>query len=320
MERFVDVAPGVRLWVEDRGAPDAPALLLVMGALASGLGWPEELVESLAERHRVIRYDHRDTGRSTWSFDEQPYPLTALAEDGMRVLDALGVERAHLVGMSLGGMLVQLTVADRPERVLSATLIGTGALSSVPYERPDGTRIPAEELPGASPALLELWSRPVEDHGPEAELERRVEHWRALGGDRIPFDASYAREQERRIIAHTGHHHAGTAHARADTSGMDRTEALAQTEVPTLVISAPAEPVYPPPHAHHIAQAVRGARLVEIPGMGHALPREVHAPLAAAILEHTGRTHRTERTDQARPGGRTAPGGADAASRTPRHT
>ncbi|MFE9013116.1 alpha/beta fold hydrolase [Streptomyces cyaneofuscatus] len=320
MERFVDVAPGVRLWVEDRGAPDAPALLLVMGALASGLGWPEDMVESLAERHRVIRYDHRDTGRSTWSFDEQPYPLTALAEDSVRVLDALGVERAHLVGMSLGGMLVQLTVADRPERVLSATLIGTGALSSVPYERPDGARIPAEELPGASSALLELWSRPVEDHGPEAELERRVEHWRALGGDRIPFDASYAREQERRIIAHTGHHHAGTAHARADTSGMDRTEALAQTEVPTLVISAPAEPVYPPPHAHHIAQAVRGARLVEIPGMGHALPREVHAPLAAAILEHTGRTDRTERTDQAGPGGRTAPGGADAASRTPRHT
>ncbi|MEV0882522.1 alpha/beta hydrolase [Streptomyces microflavus] len=290
MERFVDVAPGARLWVEERGAPDAPALLLVMGAQASGLGWPDELVELLAARFRVIRYDHRDTGRSTWTFDEQPYPLTALAEDAVRVLDALGVERAHLAGMSLGGMLVQLIVADRPERVLSATLIGTGALSSVPYEHPDGTRTPAEELPGVSPGLLEMWARPVEDRGPEAELERRVEHWRVLGGDRIPFDAAYAREQERRIIAHTGHHHAGTAHARADASGMDRTEALARNRVPTLVVSAPAEPVYPPPHAHHIAQAVHGARLVAIPGMGHALPREVHAPLAAAILGHAGRS------------------------------
>ncbi|OXY93920.1 alpha/beta fold hydrolase [Streptomyces sp. 2R] len=290
MERFVDVAPGTRLWVEESGAPDAPALLLVMGAQASGLGWPDELVELLAARFRVIRYDHRDTGRSTWTFDEQPYPLTALAGDAVRVLDALGVERAHLVGMSLGGMLVQLIVADRPERVLSATLIGTGALSSVPYEHPDGTRTPAEELPGVSPGLLEMWARPVEDRGPEAELERRVEHWRVLGGDRIPFDAAYAREQESRIIAHTGHHHAGTAHARADASGMDRTEALARTRVPTLVVSAPAEPVYPPPHAHHIALAVHGARLVAIAGMGHALPREVHAPLAAAILDHAGRS------------------------------
>ncbi|MFD7762658.1 alpha/beta fold hydrolase [Streptomyces microflavus] len=290
MERFVDVAPGTRLWVEESGAPDAPALLLVMGAQASGLGWPDELVELLAARFRVIRYDHRDTGRSTWTFEEQPYPLTALAGDAVRVLDALGVERAHLVGMSLGGMLVQLIVADRPERVLSATLIGTGALSSVPYEHPDGTRTPAEELPGVSPGLLEMWARPVEDRGPEAELERRVEHWRVLGGDRIPFDAAYAREQESRIIAHTGHHHAGTAHARADASGMDRTEALARTRVPTLVVSAPAEPVYPPPHAHHIAQAVHGARLVAIAGMGHALPREVHAPLAAAILDHAGRS------------------------------
>ncbi|MFI1908033.1 alpha/beta fold hydrolase [Streptomyces microflavus] len=290
MERFVDVAPGTRLWVEESGAPDAPALLLVMGAQASGLGWPDELVEPLAARFRVIRYDHRDTGRSTWTFDEQPYPLTALAGDAVRVLDALGVERAHLVGMSLGGMLVQLIVADRPERVLSATLIGTGALSSVPYEHPDGTRTPAEELPGVSPGLLEMWARPVEDRGPEAELERRVEHWRVLGGDRIPFDAAYARDQESRIIAHTGHHHAGTAHARADASGMDRTEALARTRVPTLVVSAPAEPVYPPPHAHHIAQAVHGARLVAIAGMGHALPREVHAPLAAAILDHAGRS------------------------------
>ncbi|NEB38242.1 alpha/beta hydrolase [Streptomyces sp. SID14515] len=290
MERFVEVAPGVRLWAQDHGASDAPALLLVMGAQASGLGWPDELVELLAARHRVIRYDHRDTGRSTWSFDEQPYPLTALAEDAVAVLDAFGVERAHVVGMSLGGMLTQLLVADRPERLLSATVIGTNALSSVPYAAPDGRRIPPEELPGVAPELMELWSRPVEDHGPEAELERRVEHWRALGGGVIPFDADRARDLERRIIAHTGHHHAGTAHARADYSGMDRTEQLARNQVPALIISAPAEPVAPPPHAEHLAQVIRGARLVEIPGMGHALPHEVHAPLAAAILDHTGRS------------------------------
>ncbi|MEU4179503.1 alpha/beta hydrolase [Streptomyces sp. NPDC026589] len=289
MERFVEVAPGVRLWAQEHGAPDAPALLLVMGAQASGLGWPDELVELLGARHRVIRYDHRDTGRSTRAFDERPYPLTALAEDALAVLDAFGVERAHVVGMSLGGMLAQLLIADHPERLLSATVFGTRALSSAPYTAPDGVRVPPEQLPGVAPALLELWARPVEDRGPEAELERRVEHWRALGGGVIPFDADRTRALERRIIEHTGHHHAGSAHARADYSGMDRTERLARTRVPTLVVSALAEPVFPPPHSEHLAQAIRGARLVEIPGMGHALPREVHAPLAAAILEHTGR-------------------------------
>jgi pimeloyl-ACP methyl ester carboxylesterase len=285
--RFIDAAPETRLWVEDHGAVDAPPLLLIMGAQASGLGWPDELVNTLASRHRVIRYDHRDTGRSTWSFDQRPYPLTELAQDAIAVLDALGAERAHIVGMSLGGMLAQLLIADHPGRLLSATLIGTCALSTHPYAHPDGTRTPPEELPGINPRLLETWARPVEDRGLEAELDRRVQHWRLLGGDQIPFDAEYACTLERKIIQHTGHHADSTAHARADASGMDRTEQLARTTVPTLVISAPAEPVFPPPHAHHLAQAIHGARIVEIPGMGHSLPRAVHAPLATAILDHT---------------------------------
>ncbi|MFD5874884.1 alpha/beta fold hydrolase [Streptomyces sp. NPDC060322] len=295
MEHLVDVAPGVHLWVEERGPADAPALLLIMGAQASGLGWPDELVDSLAAHHRVIRYDHRDTGRSTWAFDQQPYALTDLAGDAVTVLDFLGIDRAHVVGLSLGGMLAQLLVADRPDRLLSATLIGTCALSSTPYIRPDGTPLPSTDLPGVAPHVLEMWARPVEDHGLEAELDRRVEHWRALGGDRIPFDAGRARAMERAIVEHTGHYATSTAHGRADTAGMDRTEELATTTVPTLVISAPAEPVFPPPHPQHLAQVVREARLVEIPGMGHALPRQVLAPLAAAVLAHTAghRGHRS---------------------------
>ncbi|ANW22310.1 alpha/beta fold hydrolase [Streptomyces clavuligerus] len=287
MERFVDAAPGIRLWTEERGDPDASPLLLIMGAQAPGLGWPEEFVDLLATRHRVIRYDHRDTGRSTWSFEERPYPVTALAQDAVAVLDGLGVERAHIVGMSLGGMLAQLLVADRPERLLSATLIGTCALSSTPYTRPDGTRTPPGALPGIDPRVLELWSRPVPEEGLTAELDRRVEHWRVLNGDQLPFDEDAVRARERVIVEHTGHHRPGTAHRRADPSGMDRTERLARADVPTLSISGPAEPVFPPPHAHHIAQVIRGARVVEVPGLGHALPRQVHAPLAAAILDHT---------------------------------
>ncbi|WP_406110165.1 alpha/beta fold hydrolase [Streptomyces sp. NBC_01003] len=289
MERFIDAAPGVRLWIEDRGGTGASPLLLIMGAQAPGLGWPDELVDTLSSRHRVIRYDHRDTGRSTWAFDQRPYPLSQLAEDALTVLDGLDVERAHIVGMSLGGMLAQLLIADHPDRLLSATLLGTSALSTAHYVQPDGTRIPPEELPGIAPRLLDMWSRPVADLGLEAELERRVEHSLILGGNQLPFDAEYARALELKIIEHTGHYATSTAHARADASNLNRTEQLAQTAVPTLVISAPAEPVYPPPHPHHLAQAIQGARIIEIPGMGHALPREVHTPLAAAILDHTTR-------------------------------
>ncbi|MFB7361778.1 alpha/beta fold hydrolase [Streptomyces hydrogenans] len=286
-ERYVDVEPGVRLWAEEHGDPARPPLLLVMGAQAPGLDWPDELVALLAARHRVIRYDHRDTGRSTWAFDEKPYPLSRLAEDAVAVLDAFGVGRAHVVGMSLGGLLTQLLVADHPDRLLTATVIGTAALSTAPYVRPDGTRVPAEELPGPAPALLEFWSRPEEDRDLEAELDHRVAHWRALAGDALPFDADWFRAQERRIVTHTGHHRPPTAHARADASGLLRTEELAAAKVPTLVISAPAEPVAPPPHAEHLAQVIPGARLAVVPGMGHALPPEVHGPLAGEILRHT---------------------------------
>lgn len=284
---YVEVAPGVRLWTQARGDANAPALLLVMGAQAAGLGWPEPLVEALAEHHRVIRYDHRDTGRSTWSYEQAPYRIADLAADAVAVLDGLGVERAHLVGMSLGGVLTQLVLADHPERVLSATLLGTSACSTAPYVAPDGSRVPAEELPGVEPRILEEWARPVEDHGPEADLERRVGHWKLLNGDQIPFDAEWFRELERRIIEHTGRYDVSGAHARADQSGLVRTDALAANEVPVLVLAPTADPVCPLPHPQHMAQVIGGARLAEIPGMGHALPRQVLGPLADAILGHT---------------------------------
>jgi pimeloyl-ACP methyl ester carboxylesterase len=107
-ETFVDVPDGYRLWVEMTGDPERPALLPVMGANASGLGWPDELVELLSGGHFVVRYDHRDTGRSTHAFHERPYPIRALADDAIAVLGALRIARAHVVGMSLGGTLVQL--------------------------------------------------------------------------------------------------------------------------------------------------------------------------------------------------------------------
>ena len=149
----MDVAPGVRLWVEDSGRSTGSPLLLVMGANASGLAWPDGLLALLGEHHHVVRYDHRDTGRSSFAFDDRPYAVTDLAEDAVRVLDALGIARAHVVGMSMGGTLVQLLLLDHPERLLSATVFATSVLEGA---GPDGSAPAA--FAETDPALLERGS------------------------------------------------------------------------------------------------------------------------------------------------------------------
>ncbi|MFB4273716.1 MULTISPECIES: alpha/beta fold hydrolase [unclassified Nonomuraea] len=284
-ETFVAVTDGNRLWVETAGDPERPALLLVMGANASGLGWPDELVELLARDHFVVRYDHRDTGRSTHAFDERPYPIRALADDAIAVLDALRIARAHVVGMSLGGTLVQLLLLDHPDRLLSATIFGSALLGGA---APDPA-IADDDLPGPDPRLLALWAELGQERDQEAELRWRVEHWRVLNGDVLPFDAEEFAGLERRIAAHSGTWRGPVAHALADQSGMARGAELAHVTVPTLVIDAPEDPITPPPHAARLARAIPSATLVTVPGLGHALPRAVVPSLAAAITAHTGR-------------------------------
>lgn len=283
IEYEVVVDPHYTLWVEERGDPDATALLLVMGANASGVAWPDALVDRLARQHRVIRYDHRDTGRSTRAFASHPYAIRDLAADALAVLDALGIDRAHVVGMSLGGTLVQLLLADHPERLRSATLFATAALGAWMAEPG-----PGPPLPGPEPRLLALWEEIGAERGAAEELVWRVEHWRILAGDALPFDPAEFRALEERVIAHSGTAAATSAHAVADQSGLERDPtALAAVTVPTLVVEAPEDPINPPPHATFLADSIGSARLVTVAGMGHALPAAVIAPLAAAILGHT---------------------------------
>ena len=283
-ERFVAVAPDVRLWVEDCGDRDATPLLLVMGAASSGVVWPDPFVARLGKEHHVIRYDHRDTGRSTWAFDVYPYAVADLADDAITVLDALGVERAHVVGMSLGGTLVQLLLLDHPDRLLSATVYCTSALETGAGEPSDEA---APALPDPDPRLLAVWEQFAEPRDREAEVAWRVEHWRLLNGDAVPFDPAEFRRMEERAIDHAGRHDTPTAHARADQSGLERGAELVEVETPVLVVAAPEDPAFPPPHANHLSRAIPSARSVTIPGMGHALSSGVLTPLADAILDHT---------------------------------
>lgn len=187
-ERVVEVADGYALWAQALGPPDATALLLIMGANSSAVAWPDEFVVRLAERHRVIRYDHRDTGRSTWAFTERPYAIRDLATDAVNVLDGFEIDRAHVVGMSMGGLLVQLMLIDHPARLRSATLFCTTAITTAPDD-------PERQLPGPDPRLLEMWEHLGEPRDPEAELDWRVEHWRLLNGDQLDFDPATFRQR-----------------------------------------------------------------------------------------------------------------------------
>lgn len=257
------------LWAEVSGCMEESAVLLVAGANASGLMWPQGLVEWLGINHKVIRYDHRDTGRSTHRFDEAPYPIPRLADDAVAVLDAAGVQKAHVVGMSMGGVLTQLMALDHPDRLLSGTAIGTTAL---------GSGLAAgvgDSLPPPDPRLLEVWERLGDPRDPEAEVAFRVEHWRILNGSVLSFDADEFADHERAVIEHTGTHRAATAHARAEQVGLDRGDELADVTVPFLVVEAPEDPINPPPHSAHLAETLGNGRLVTVPGMGHALPQQI---------------------------------------------
>lgn len=283
----------IKLWTEGLGDPAHAPLLLIMGANASGMSWPDEFVAMLVSGGRfVIRYDHRDTGRSTRrDFREHPYAVEDLARDAVAVLDGYGIQRVHAVGLSMGGSIGQILALDHRERLLTLTVTMTSALD-VDFVGNIGRALRGEpspdDLPTPDPRVLQALARRAEPgRDREAELAWRIEEWRVLSGGELPFVESEFRRLEEKAIEHAGTHQQPTAHAFATPFPVERGRELRSVTTPTLVIQAPRDPLNPPPHGRHLAEMIPGARLVEIPGMGHALPSAVHRQLADLILEHT---------------------------------
>src|SRR5262245_17723422 len=178
-------ANGIEIWCEDFGHPSDPAILLVMGAGGQAVLWPDEFVGALWEAgHRVIRYDNRDTGQSTCcDFATSPYALGDMARDAVGVLDALGIERAHVVGASMGGMIGQTLAIEHPERLRSLTSImsspaGGGIMKAMLGGGGDA------RLPAPAPRVLE-YMRASAEKPPRTDAERidaAVALWRVLSG------------------------------------------------------------------------------------------------------------------------------------------
>jgi pimeloyl-ACP methyl ester carboxylesterase len=280
----------VELAYETFGDPADPALLLVMGLGTQMLGWREAFCAQLAERgFLVVRYDNRDTGRST-RFSAHPppsalqllrrdrraaaYTLADMATDGVGLLDHLGIGRAHVVGASMGGMIAQTIAMRHPDRVLSLVSImsNTGAR---------WTGQPALRLYGV------LLKRAPRDR--EGFVVHQMRVFEQIGSPGFPRDEADLRDMATRSWER-GHDPAGAGrHLAAILASGDRTAELRSIRAPTLVIHGTEDRLVAPSGGRATAKAIPGTRLVEIPGMGHDLPRGAWRRIIDAIAENAAR-------------------------------
>ena len=291
VEESVDVGGGMSLCFSTEGDPAGPPLILIAGLGQQLNVWPAALREGLVKRgFHVVRCDNRDVGRSgrascpppttaqfmTRRFAEAQYTLGAMSADTIGLLDALGIERAHLVGMSMGGMIAQGVASRAPERVLSLTSI----MSTTGASR------------RGRPALS-TWMRlalpPAKTR--EAFGDRIVSMMRHIGSRGYPFDEASVRALALEAWDRSGGSGAdGVARQLAGVmkSG-DRTAEVARIVAPTLVIHGDRDPMVNPSGGRATAAAIDGARSVVIAGMGHDLPDGACPILVKEIASHATR-------------------------------
>jgi pimeloyl-ACP methyl ester carboxylesterase len=285
---------------ETFGSPDDPALLLVMGFTAQLIAWDRELCKGLAERGRhVIRFDNRDCGLSTkldghdidptailqaqltrQPMPPVPYTLSDMANDAFGLLDAVGIERAHVMGASMGGMIVQTMAIEHPERVLSLT-----SVMSSPGDPKAGK--PTQE------ALEVLLSPPPSDRAAYVERSARTAVWASKRHVDLERLAHRAGESFDRAFYPEG---APRQLAAIYASG-DRTQALRDVALPTLVIHGRDDTLIQPDGGAQTAAAIPDANYLLLAHMGHDLPQPLWPTIIDAVISHTTHAVRMARKD-----------------------
>lgn len=277
----------VTLTTEAFGDPAAPALVLVMGATASMLWWPQSFCTALAARgFHVIRYDHRDTGQSTTvAPGAAAYAVEDMADDLLAVMDGYNLRRAHIAGMSLGGLIAQMVAVRTPERVHSLTLIAAQPLG---WDGPS--------LPGMSDAVMAHfgtmasldWSDAVAVEDFMAGIAR------LCAGNGFDHDSARERQRIRAEVARAkGSLASAFNHAMLDVRE-DWTGACRRISAPTLILAGADDPVVPPANAQALAAAIPGATLTLIDGLGHDLPEGAIPLLTRAIADFLSSVDRSQ--------------------------
>jgi pimeloyl-ACP methyl ester carboxylesterase len=274
------VINGIEICYETIGDPRGRPLLLIMGLGGPMIWWDDELCALMAERgFRVIRFDNRDCGRSAamsgraslvGSFLRRPTPYTLadMADDAVGLLDHLGIESAHVTGVSLGGMIAQTVAIGHQRRVRSLVSV----MSTT------GAKFVGWPNPRVLPTLLGKAPR-----GRDAYVESVMSTFRLIGSPGFPLDEQRMRTRAMRTYDR-GLNPAGTLRQLvAITSAADRGPLLRTLRVPALVMHGNADPLVHVSGGRATARAIPGAELVLIPGMGHDLPREMLPTLVDGI-------------------------------------
>jgi pimeloyl-ACP methyl ester carboxylesterase len=293
MEQFCELTSGVTLCYETFGNPGDPPVLLVMGLGTQMLGWPDAFCSMLAERGLfVVRFDNRDTGRSSAMRGRPPsltemlvrrvpdpaYTLSDMAADAVGLLDGLGIETAHMVGASMGGMIAQTIAIEYPARTRSLV-----SIMSTTGDRGKGR-------PSFGVLRYLLRRAPTER---EAFVEHMVGLFDAIGSSGLHRDRDRLRATAERVYER-GLNPSGTGRQLgAIITAPDRTPALRRLAVPTLVIHGTQDPMVNVSGGRATARAVPGAELMLVEGMGHDLPDEAWPRLVAAIAGHAERAERS---------------------------
>jgi len=277
-ERQLFAVNGVDLCVQTFGEQGQPAVVLISGASTSMDMWPVPLCEQLARGGRfVVRYDLRDTGESTsYGAGNAAYTLLDLTDDLVGLLDALGVDRAQVVGMSMGGIIAQLVALAHPDRVRGLTLVSTSLAVSGGTER---------ELPGmATEDLAAFGAIPEVDWAdPDSVLDYLVAGERACAARSVPFDAEgLLREEMRTLVARAPDPASAENHFQLEEPDVSHWR-LSQIAAPTVVLHGDEDPVFPLAHGRALAEEIPRARLVVLPQVGHEIPARMWATLNEAL-------------------------------------
>ncbi|MGY1700254.1 alpha/beta fold hydrolase [Geodermatophilus sp. SYSU D00766] len=276
-------ANGIEIAYETFGEPSARPLLLVMGANMQMIAWHEDLCQALVDRgFFVVRFDNRDAGLSTHLHDAVPdvraaaagdlssaaYTLEDMADDVAGLLDALGLDSAHVAGASLGGMVAQTFAARHPDRVRSLTSIMSAPVLPVDWQAVEARR-PANSR--------------------EEYVEQVLQMFRLLGSPGYRGDEAWLADVAGRSYDRAHDPAGGLRQLLAVMASGDRTEQLRAIRVPTLVVHGEADPVVPVAGGRATAEAVADAELLVLEGMGHSLPRELWPTIVDAVVRTADR-------------------------------
>ena len=284
---------GLKIEYESLGRPGDPAIVLIMGLGMQLVAWPDAFCNGLVGRgFRVICFDNRDSGlsgrihlkkrpnlllafASAWLKlpVRSPYSLSDMAADTIGLLDALGVDRAHIVGASMGGMIAQVLAARFPQRVMSLTSIMSSS------GNPKVSRARA----GAMQALL---SKPPNPRDEDSVIEHLVGVFGVIGSPGYPAEREELRQRIARSVRRA-YDPAGTSRqVLAILASGDRRALLAKITAPTLVIHGADDPLVPVAAGRDTAHHIKGAQLKVIDGMGHDLPQALLDTLVESIAAH----------------------------------